>query len=94
MIRPAAFFLLFTVGLIGCKETIVEYQVPKEFTNDLLHGDIVGRVIQNQTAAKVYVSQVGIVDSMAISPTDGSFAFRDLRAGNYDLTVRQNKAGR
>lgn len=88
MKRLSALFAFFALAVFGCKETIVEYQVPKEFTNDLLHGDIIGRVLQKQAAAMVYVSQVSIIDSIAINPGDGTFAFRDLRAGNYDLTVR------
>ncbi len=80
---------LFIV-LSGCKETIYEPQpeVPKEFTNDLLHADLVGKVIPIDSRAMVYVSQVSAIDSMKISPVDGSFAFRDLRAGNYDITIR------
>jgi hypothetical protein len=37
--------ILVIVGfcLIGCKETIIEQQIPKEFTNDLLHADLVGK---------------------------------------------------
>jgi len=80
--------LLPLMMLFSCKDEIVQYQVPKEFTNDLLHGDIVGRVLQTNSRAVVLVSQVSIIDSVVVSPNDGSFAFRDLRAGNYDLTVR------
>ncbi|MGA9120783.1 MAG: Ig-like domain-containing protein [Bacteroidota bacterium] len=81
-------FLLLALFLFSCKETIVENQVPKEFTNDLLHGDILGKVIQKGSKAKVYVSQVNVIDSTMVSESDGSFLFRELRAGNYDLTVR------
>ncbi len=82
--------LLPLMLLISCKDEIIQYQVPKEFTNDLLHGDIVGKVVQNDSKAVVLVSQVDVIDSVLVSPTDGSFAFRELRAGNYDLTVRAN----
>ncbi len=85
--RAVLMLIALTVSF-GCKDEIVQYQVPKEFTNDLLHGDIVGKVIQADSKAIVIVSQVGAIDSVAVSPTDGSFAFRDLRAGNYDITVR------
>ena len=83
-----ATFLLLIIS--GCKETIIEPQsvLPKEFTNDLLHADLIGKVIQKGSKAMVIVSQVGTVDSVEISPVDGSFAFQDLRAGNYDITIR------
>lgn len=81
-------FFAALLFLFGCKETIVEYQTPKEFTNDLLHGDIVGKVIQNSSNAKVIISQVNPIDSATINSQDGSFAFHDLRAGTYDLTIR------
>jgi hypothetical protein len=84
--------LAFIVLIIsGCNKTIVEPQtteVPKEFTNDLLHADLIGKVVQRDSKAMVYVGQVNTVDSVEISPIDGSFAFRDLRAGNYDITIR------
>ncbi|MFA4924207.1 MAG: hypothetical protein WC557_08465, partial [Ignavibacteriaceae bacterium] len=80
-----AFLSLF---FFGCKETIVEQQIPKEFTNDLLHADLVGKVIQKFSKAMVIVSQVAPIDSVEINPVDGSFAFRDLRKGNYDVAIR------
>ena len=83
--------LAFMVLIIsGCNKTIVEPQteVPKEFTNDLLHADLIGKVVQRDSKAMVFVSQVNTVDSVQVSPIDGSFAFRDLRAGNYDITIR------
>jgi len=87
--RPhSVVIVLLAVLLVSCTETIIEQQIPKEFTNDLLHGDLVGRVRQKSSGAKVYVSQVGPIDSQAVNPTDGSFAFRELRIGNYDVTIR------
>ena len=80
-----AFLTLF---FFGCKETIVDQQIPKEFTNDLLHADLVGKVLQKNSKAMVIVSQVAPIDSVEINPVDGSFAFRDLRKGNYDVTIR------
>ena len=84
------FLLLVTVSIIGCKETVIEYRTPKEFTNDLLHGDIVGKVKQTDSKATVIISQVTALDSAAINTQDGSFAFRDLRVGNYDVTIRSS----
>ncbi len=80
------FILAFFV--FGCKETIVEQQFPKEFTNDLLHADLVGKVVQKNSKAKVIISQVAPIDSVDINSVDGSFAFRNLRIGNYDVTIR------
>ncbi|OGU47781.1 MAG: hypothetical protein A2000_09695 [Ignavibacteria bacterium GWB2_36_8] len=78
----------FFIILSGCKETIIESQIPKEFTNDLLHADLIGRVVQNDSKAMVIVSQIEPIDSVEISPVDGSFAFNDLRIGNYNITIR------
>jgi hypothetical protein len=87
--RQTLFVLLLSaLYLSGCKETVIENQVPKEFTNDLLHADLVGKVTQKNSGAMVIVSQVSPIDSVLISSQDGSFAFHDLRAGNYDLTIR------
>ena len=57
----------------GCNETIIEPQstLPKESTNDVLHADLIGKVVQKESKAKVIVSQVETVDSMEISPIDG-----------------------
>ena len=75
--------------LSGCKETIIQpSQITKESTNDLLHADLIGRVVQKDSKAWVIVSQIEPIDSIQISPVDGSFAFNDLRIGNYDITIR------
>ncbi|UCE02491.1 MAG: Ig-like domain-containing protein [Candidatus Latescibacterota bacterium] len=72
--------------LVGCNERIVEYREGVN-PNDAFHGDIVGRVAQHNSGAVVRVSQVWPIQSTPINPMDGSFAFRDLRLGNYDLTI-------
>ncbi len=81
---------LAIILLFGCKETIIEERIPKEYTNDLLHADLLGKVLPVTSKAKVYVSQITVIDSQEINPTDGSFTFRDLRSGNYDVTIRTN----
>ncbi len=87
-------FLLLTLSVWGCKETIIEYRdsgtpvLPK--TTDAYHGDIVGKIQQIQANAMVIVSQVGPVDSVPVSLTDGSFALRYLQMGNYDMTIRSD----
>jgi hypothetical protein len=87
--RPLAVVLsLLAVLSLSCKETIIEQQIPKEFTNDLLHGDLIGRVLQKTSGAKVFVSQVNPIDSQSVNTLNGSFEFRDLRIGNYDVTIR------
>lgn len=82
--------LLTALLLFGCKETIIEERIPKEYTNDLLHADLLGKVLPVSSKAKVYVSQVSVIDSQEINPGDGSFVFRDLRSGSYDVTIRSN----
>ncbi|MDP1676037.1 MAG: Ig-like domain-containing protein [Bacteroidota bacterium] len=79
---------LTTLFLFGCKETIIEERIPKEYTNDLLHADLLGVVFPVTSKAKVYISQITVIDSQEINSTDGSFTFRDLRSGNYDVTIR------
>lgn len=81
---------LLTLIMVSCTKTIIDPVVPKEFTNDLLHGDLVGRVLPKSSGAKVYVSQVVPIDSQTINPGDGSFAFRELRVGNYNVTITTN----
>jgi hypothetical protein len=85
-------YLTVVVCLFGCRDKIVEYNYDREkiYHNDLLHGDLLGRVLQKESGAMVVVSQLSPVDSIAINPADGSFTFRDLRAGNYTLTIRTN----
>ncbi len=81
---------LTTLLFFGCKETIIEERIPKEYTNDLLHADLLGKVLPVTSKAKVYISQITVVDSQEINASDGSFTFRDLRSGNYDVTIRSN----
>lgn len=87
--KPFLFSLTLTMLLFfGCKETIIEERIPKEFTNDLLHADLIGKVIPASSKAKVYISQISAIDSQEIDPATGSFTFRDLRSGNYDVVIR------
>jgi hypothetical protein len=90
MKKSIAGMLVIISLFLGCKETIVEYGLPKEQINDALHGDIVGKVVQKNSGGVVVVSQVASIDSTAINESDGSFEFRDLRIGNYDLTVKSD----
>ncbi|MFA6455409.1 MAG: Ig-like domain-containing protein [Bacteroidota bacterium] len=84
------FVSLAILLLFGCKETIIEERIPKEYTNDLLHADLLGKVLPVSSKAKVFVSQITVIDSQEINPGDGSFIFRDLRSGNYDVTIRSD----
>ncbi len=94
MITRTAVTLLIAFSLWGCKETIIEYRddptssLPK--VSDAYHGDLVGKITQQNVSAMVVVSQVNPVDSVAVSPTDGSFALRYLPMGNYDVTIRSD----
>ena len=91
IVRFVAIFVL----LAGCDETIIENNFPSGggsvFSNDLLHADLVGRVLQNESSAKVIVSQIAPIDSTLINPLNGTFVFRNLRAGNYDLKILADK---
>ncbi len=82
--------LILVFVLCGCKETIYQPYEDKMFTNDLLHGDIVGKVTQKGSNAKVIVSQAIPVDSVTVNAIDGSFVFNDLRAGNYVMKIVTN----
>src|SRR3989338_4060687 len=88
MKRAFAILCLAVAGW-ACEDKIVEYHytTDKVFTNDLLHGYLIGRVKQIESDAIVYVSQVAVIDSTAINVIDCSFVFDDLRAGNYDLKI-------
>lgn len=89
MTKQAVYMLTLFLLMIGCEERIIEYRLPEGFNpNDAFHGDIIGRVVQKYSGAVVIVSQVSPIDSTAINATDGSFAFRGLQIGNYDLTIR------
>jgi len=87
-----AFVLTASIIFISCTEKIVEYRTvnpnDKPTVNDQFHGDIVGRVLQKNSGAKVYINQVNVVDSALIDPNDGSFAFNSIQIGNYDMTVK------
>lgn len=85
-ITCCVFILLFF--LFGCKENVVQDQDSKESTGDLFHADLIGKITQINSNAMVIVSQVQPIDSTEISTVDGSFSFSNLRAGNYDITVR------
>jgi len=77
--------VIFLIALsLSCEKNIYEGDL---WSNDLLHGDIVGTVKQSDSGAEVFVSQVEPIETVAITPTDGSFGFYDLRVGNYDLTI-------
>ncbi|MBI3365935.1 MAG: Ig-like domain-containing protein, partial [Ignavibacteriae bacterium] len=97
MAKYPLYILLSLVSLLffsSCKEHIIEYRdnfpPGKPIQNDQYHGDIVGRVLQYESGAVAYVSQVNIIDSVAIDQRDGSFIFQSVRLGNYDLTIRAN----
>lgn len=86
-------YLIILISLLvilsGCKETIIQPSpLTKESTNDLLHADLIGRVTQKDSRAMVTISQIDPIDSVQISPVDGSFAFNGLRIGNYNITIK------
>jgi len=56
--------------LFGMPGQIIEYNYDTEkiYHNDLLHGDLLGRVLQKESEAMVIVSQLGPVDSIPLIP--------------------------
>ncbi|MFB0516172.1 MAG: Ig-like domain-containing protein [Candidatus Neomarinimicrobiota bacterium] len=78
--------IILTALVLSCEKNIYEGQDP--WSNDLLHGDIVGTVKQHNSGAEVIVSQVEPIESTGIDPATGNFAILDLRTGNYDLTIQ------
>ncbi len=84
-------FTFLLLSFLGCKKetTIIEPGTTGKIdNNDLLHADLVGKVVPRESKAMVIVSQVNPIDSMQINSVDGSFSFIDLRKGNYDVTIR------
>jgi len=76
---------------IGCRENVTNnYETDPRFFNDAFHGNIVGKIIQKNSQAKVIVSQVYDIDSSIISSDDGSFMINNLEIGNYDLVIKAN----
>lgn len=84
---PLLWLLISVFAFSSCTERIVEYRETPSAPSDALHGDIVGRVSQTESGAVARVSQVWPIDEVPVNPTDGSFVFRNLRIGNYDLEI-------
>lgn len=81
--------LIFSLLLFSCEETIYNtYETDPRFFNDAFHGNIVGKIIQKESAAKIVVSQVRGIDSTEINVQDGSFIIENLEIGNYDLVIK------
>ena len=81
-------FTILSIGLLlsGCEENY--YEADPRLFNDAYHGNIIGKVIQTESEAMVYVSQVDPVDSATIDPADGSFEIAELALGNYDVWIK------
>ncbi len=81
-------FIYLFIGLLlsGCEENY--YAADPRLYNDAYHGNIIGKVLQTDSEAMVYVSQVDPVDSSTIDPADGSFEIADLPIGNYDVSIK------
>ena len=71
----------------GCKEQVIYKDDPRLY-NDAFHGHIVGKVLQNDSQAKVIVTQEVPVDSININSKDGTFRIENLPIGNYDLEIK------
>ncbi len=77
--RIIAITLLCAALLVGCSDKI--------FYESKTTGSIVGKVVQNDSGAKIRVSQGVPVDSTSIDPSNGMFRFDELPAGNYVLEI-------
>lgn len=94
--RTLGFKLIGSVLLIvlasSCEKNIYEAGEADEagdfWSNDLLHGDLIGTVKQQDSGAEVIVSQIEPIETTVIDPTTGDFGIYDLRTGNYDLTIQ------
>ena len=83
-----ALFIAFV--FMSCEEKIYidnNLDLDTNLNNDAFHGNIVGKVVQSWSEARVVVNQEVSVDSTTIDPEDGSFRVEDLPIGNYDLTI-------
>lgn len=84
--RSALLISITSLALMSCEENIyIENDL--DLTNDLFHGNIVGKVVQNWSEASVVASQEAPVDSTTIDRDDGTFKIEDLPLGNYDLSI-------
>ncbi|UCH09601.1 MAG: Ig-like domain-containing protein [Fidelibacterota bacterium] len=77
---------LLAILILSCEKNI--YKGSDIWSNDLLHGDIIGSVKQNDSGAEVIVSQNDPVASTDIDPVTGEFELLELRTGNYDLKIQ------
>ncbi|UCD38467.1 MAG: carboxypeptidase regulatory-like domain-containing protein, partial [Fidelibacterota bacterium] len=79
--------IVFLIALsLSCEKNI--YEAGDFWSNDMLHGDLIGTVKQQDSSAEVVVSQLEPVETTIIDPTTGDFELYDLRTGNYDLTIQ------
>jgi len=87
--KTSIYFISFVVLLFnfGCEDQVIYKDDPRLY-NDAYHGHIVGKVMQNQSQAKVVVTQEVPVDSIYISREDGTFRIENLPIGNYDLVIK------
>ena len=76
---------MIIVLITGCEKNY--YEADPRLYNDAMHGNIIGKVLQTSSNAKVTVSQIKTVSTGNINATDGSFIINNLPIGNYDLTI-------
>ncbi|MFC1543122.1 Ig-like domain-containing protein [Candidatus Neomarinimicrobiota bacterium] len=81
--------VILTALALSCEKNIYEAGEGSDlWSNDLLHGDLIGTVKQQDSGAEVIVSQIEPVETTVIDPTSGNFGMYELRTGNYDLTIQ------
>ena len=79
--------LIAALAILGCEENIYE---ASETSGEFFRGDLVGKVKQKDSGARVVVSQVSPIDSTDINPSTGAFGIYGLKIGNYDLIIQTN----
>jgi hypothetical protein len=87
--KSTGIFILFALIIFtSCEEKKYYVDADPRWFNDAMHGNIIGKVLQFDSEARVIISQVHPVDSALINPSDGSFEMLNLPIGNYDMSVK------
>jgi hypothetical protein len=84
-IRSMAGYIAVLAALpLGCT---IQNMLPEPAAEEKTPGSIAGKVVQSQSKAVVFIEQGRALDSVAIDPGDGYFAFDAIPAGAYRLKV-------
>jgi len=84
--KKVLFFILIMLTVVACEEKNY-YEADPRFFNDAMHGNILGKLKQKLSGAKIIVSQNTAIDTVEINSADGSFEILKLPIGNYDVSI-------